>query len=148
VTDLVALQERLGYRFRSAELLRLAMTHPSVVNDVGTILQTNQRLEFLGDAVLQLILTRELFDRHPRHGEGPLTKFRAKLVNRRMLAQLARELGLDQQLILSPGEEATGGRLRGADRRVVRGRRVGGGARLRARPVRPVPANARRAPGD
>ena len=75
-------------------------------------LQTNQRLEFLGDAVLQLVLTRELYEKFPGFGEGPLTKARAKLVNRRTLAERARHLGLGQHLILSRGEELHGGRER------------------------------------
>jgi ribonuclease-3 len=75
-------------------------------------MQTNQRLEFLGDAVLQLALTRELYERFPGYGEGPLTKARAKLVNRRSLAERARELGLGRHLIVSRGEEISGGRDR------------------------------------
>ena len=71
------LQTRLGYRFRDPDLLRLALTHPSVAHELGSSVQTNQRLEFLGDAVLQLVLTRALYDRFPRFGEGPLTKARA-----------------------------------------------------------------------
>ena len=75
-------------------------------------MQHNQRLEYLGDAVLQLILTRELYERFPNFGEGPLTKARAKLVNRRSLAEKGRSLGLGNFLILSRGEEAHGGRER------------------------------------
>ena len=72
----------------------------------------NQRLEFLGDAVLQLVLTRELYEKFPAFDEGPLTKARAKLVNRRTLAEHARALGLGAHLILSRGEETHGGRER------------------------------------
>src|SRR5580765_1747019 len=75
-------------------------------------MQTNQRLEFLGDAVLQLVLTRVLFERFPTFGEGPLTKGRAKLVNRRTLAEHGRRLGLGAHLIVSRGEEIHGGRER------------------------------------
>ncbi len=106
------LQTRLGYTFRDAALLRLALTHPSVAHELGSSVQTNQRLEFLGDAVLQLVLTHELYERFPAFGEGPLTKARAKLVNRRCLAERARELGLGEFLILSHGEESQGGRQR------------------------------------
>ncbi|HEX4644065.1 MAG TPA: ribonuclease III, partial [Verrucomicrobiae bacterium] len=74
--------------------------------------QHNQRLEFLGDAVLQLILTRELYRNFPAFGEGPLTKARAKLVNRCSLAEKGRSLGLGNYLILSRGEEMHGGRDR------------------------------------
>ena len=106
------LQERLGYVFRDSALLQLALTHPSVAHEQGSPVQTNQRLEFLGDAVLQLVLTRELYEKFPGFGEGPLTKARAKLVNRRTLAERARHLGLGQHLILSRGEEQHGGRER------------------------------------
>jgi ribonuclease-3 len=106
------LQTRLGYAFRDASLLRLALTHPSVAHEQGAPMQTNQRLEFLGDAVLQLVLTGELYEKFPRLGEGPLTKGRAKLVNRRSLAERGRQLGLGANLILSRGEEQNGGRER------------------------------------
>ena len=106
------LQDRLGYVFRDTALLQLALTHPSVAHEQGSPVQTNQRLEFLGDAVLQLVLTRELYEKFPGFDEGPLTKARAKLVNRRTLAERARHLGLGQHLILSRGEELHGGRER------------------------------------
>ncbi|HEU0011210.1 MAG TPA: ribonuclease III domain-containing protein, partial [Verrucomicrobiae bacterium] len=109
---LTVLQERLGYTFRDEALLRLALTHPSVAHESPANTQHNQRLEFLGDAVLGLVLTRELYDRFPGLGEGPLTKARAQLVNRRTLAAEARRLGLGENLIVSRGEEASGGRQR------------------------------------
>src|SRR5436190_22785236 len=110
--DLAALEPRLGYTFRDAGLLRLALTHPSVAHEQRVPVLHNQRLEFLGDAVLQLVLTRELYEKFPTYGEGPLTKARAKLVNRRTLADHARVLGLGEYLILSRGEEMHGGRER------------------------------------
>ena len=112
MTTLAALQERLGYQFRDEGLLRLALTHPSVAHEAPGCVQHNQRLEFLGDAVLSLVLTRELYDRFPTLGEGPLTKARAHLVNRRALANEARRLALGEHLVLSHGEESTGGRQR------------------------------------
>jgi len=112
VADLDALQQRLGYQFRDPALLLLALTHPSVAHEQGAGAQTNQRLEFLGDAVLQLTLTHELYVRFPEFGEGPLTKARAKLVNRRALAAQACALGLGGVLLLGRGEELTGGRDR------------------------------------
>ena len=112
VPEFAALQDRLGYAFRDPSLLRLALTHPSVAHEQGAPVQTNQRLEFLGDAVLQLVLTRELYEKFPAFGEGPLTKARAKLVNRRALAERARDLGLGQHLIVSRGEDLHGGRER------------------------------------
>jgi ribonuclease-3 len=106
------LQQRLGYSFRDPILLQLSLTHPSIAHEQGIPVQTNQRLEFLGDAVLQLVLTRELYEKFPDVGEGPLTKARAKLVNRRTLAEHARRLGLGKHLIVSRGEELHGGRER------------------------------------
>lgn len=105
-------QKKLGYVFRNPELLQLALTHPSVAHEHGTPMQTNQRLEFLGDAVLQLVLTRDLYEKFPEFDEGPLTKARAKLVNRTTLAEHGRALNLGAHLILSRGEETHGGRER------------------------------------
>jgi len=112
VSDYPDLQKKLGYVFCDPALLRLALTHPSVAHEKGAPVQTNQRLEFLGDAVLQLVLTRVLFEKFPSVGEGPLTKARAKLVNRRTLAEHGRRLGLGAHLIVSRGEEIHGGRER------------------------------------
>lgn len=109
---LADLQERLGYRFRNESLLRLALTHPSIAHEAPGATPHNQRLEFLGDAVLGLVLTRELYEKFPDFGEGPLTKARAQLVNRRTLAGEAARLGLGEHLILSRGEETSGGRER------------------------------------
>ena len=106
------LQTRIDCAFRDVDLLRLALTHPSVAHEQGVPVQHNQRLEFLGDAVLQVILTRELYEKFTAFDEGSLTKARAKLVNRRALAEQARHLGLGEFLVLSRGEEAHGGRER------------------------------------
>ena len=112
MSDLDALQDRLGWKFRNPQLLRLALTHPSVAQGQEDNLQHNQRLEFLGDAVLSLVLTKELYEKFPGFGEGPLTKARAQMVNRRSLADQARRLSLGQCLLMSHGEEASGGRSR------------------------------------
>lgn len=112
MSNLKSLQERLGYKFKDEKLLVLALTHPSVAHEKGATVAHNQRLEFLGDAVLQLVLTRELYDRFPTFGEGPLTKARAQMVNRHTLAAIARALSIGPHLILSRGEEASGGRER------------------------------------
>src|SRR6266446_681975 len=112
MSDLAALQTRLGYTFRDESMLKLALTHPSIAHEQGMPVQHNQRLEFLGDAVLQLALTRELYEKFPAFNEGPLTKARAKLVNRRALAVHGRALGLGAHLIVSRGEELHGGRER------------------------------------
>ena len=112
MSDSAALQKRLAYNFRDENLLRLALTHPSVAHESGVAGEHNQRLEFLGDSVLGLALTRALFEKFPAADEGDLTKSRAKLVNAGSLAARARELGLGAHLILSRGEENTGGRER------------------------------------
>jgi len=112
VSPHVAIQSRLCYSFLDEDRLRLALTHPSVAHEQGTAVQHNQRLEFLGDAVLQLVLTSELYEKFPALGEGPLTKARAQMVNRRTLANRGRRLGLGEHLILSRGEDSSGGRER------------------------------------
>src|SRR5688572_8886016 len=112
--NLSEFQKKLGYFFRDLSLLRMSLTHPSVAHEQGpgVTVYHNQRLEFLGDAVLQLVLTRELYTKFPAYGEGPLTKARAQLVNRRMLAEHGKRLNLGQYLQLSRGEESSGGRER------------------------------------
>jgi len=112
VSQYEELQSKLGYTFRDLELLKLALTHPSVAHELGAPMQTNQRLEFLGDAVLQLVLTRELYNKFPGFDEGPLTKARAKMVNRLTLAEHGRALNLGAYLTVSRGEETHGGRER------------------------------------
>jgi ribonuclease-3 len=108
----VPLSLSIAYKFRDENLLRLALTHPSVAHESGMATGHNQRLEFLGDAVLSLILTQKLYEQFPDSDEGALTTARAKLVNRQTLADRARSLGLGPHLILSRGEEANGGRDR------------------------------------
>ncbi|HWN95350.1 MAG TPA: ribonuclease III [Methylomirabilota bacterium] len=108
-SELNSLEEKLGYTFRDPALLRLALTHPSIAHEQEMAVQHNQRLEFLGDAVLGLILTRELYDRFPDFGEGPLTKARAQLVNQHTLAEQSRQLGIGEFLIMSRGELTHGG---------------------------------------
>lgn len=110
--DLAELQNRLGHSFRDESLLRLALTHPSVAHEAGTALRHNQRLEFLGDSVLELVLSTELFAKFPEADEGQLTKCRAKLANATSLAAHGRSLSLGAHLLLSRGEENTGGRER------------------------------------
>jgi ribonuclease-3 len=110
--QLDALQQRLGYRFRDPGLLRCALTHTSFLQDKPTEAPANQRLEFLGDSVLQLVLSAELFRLYPEEREGPLSKRRATLTKGGFLCPLARELGLDRVLRLGQSEEQTGGRQR------------------------------------
>ena len=96
--------EALGYRFRDEALLRRALTHPSVGRN------DNQRLEFLGDAVLQYLMSDALYQAHPDEREGALTHRRALLVCEAALSQIAKKLGLGEALIMDKGEELTGGR--------------------------------------
>ena len=109
-SNIEELQRRLGYQFSKPDLLRLALTHPSVAHETTAPTPHNQRLEFLGDAVLGLVLTQELYEKFHTVSEGPLTKARAQMVNRRSLAEQARRFNLGQSLILSHGEETSGGR--------------------------------------
>lgn len=112
MSAIVELQARLGHQFRDENLLRLALTHPSVAHEQNHPLPHNQRLEFLGDSVLGLVLSRELYEKFPDADEGALTKSRAKLVNATALAAHGRAMELGAHLILSRGEENTGGRER------------------------------------
>ena len=112
--DLAALQRRIGHAFRDPELLRRALTHASWVQDNPGAPGNNQRLEFLGDSVLQLVLTEALYALFPEDREGELTKRRAVLGKGEFLSSLAREIGLDACLLLGANEEASGGRSRDA----------------------------------
>ncbi len=112
--DLKTLQERIGYAFRDPAYLTRALTHASWLQDNPGAGGDNQRLEFLGDSILQLILTEALFALFPQDSEGDLTKRRAVLGRGEFLAGLAREIGLDRCLRLGAGEEAAGGRARDA----------------------------------
>jgi len=105
-------QTRVGHRFAQLELLSQALTHASFGHEKRQRLPDNQRLEFLGDAVLQLVVTDELFRRFPGLPEGRLTVQRATIVNRHHLQSLAREVGLGEELILGRGEESSQGRER------------------------------------
>ncbi len=109
--DSTALESRVGHVFRDRTLLERALTHPSLL-PVLRGAESNQRLEFLGDAVLQLLLSEALYAEFPGEREGVLSRRRATLANGTTLALLARELGLDQALRLGSSEEASGGRQR------------------------------------
>lgn len=109
---LARLEARIGHAFGDRSLLERAVTHPSYLQDHPQVAESNQRLEFLGDAVLQLILTEALFQLYPGEREGVLSKRRAALANGAFLAGLAREIGLDACLRLGASEESTGGRDR------------------------------------
>ena len=106
------LEERIGYKFRNSLLLAEALTHASISLERKDYPFDNQRLEFLGDAVLQLVITDELFARFPDSSEGQLTKIRTRLVSRAALKEHAKTLRLGEHLMMGRGEEASGGRDR------------------------------------
>ncbi len=108
------LQKRIDYVFGDQSLLLTALTHTSWLNEHHMADSHNERLEFLGDAVLELVISSNLFVAFPKHREGELTRFRSALVNEGMLATLAQEIKLDALLRLGKGEEAQGGRKRNA----------------------------------
>ena len=105
------LAERLGHRFTSPELLGRALAHRSWCTEHGG-LESNERLEFLGDAVLGLIVADHTFRTHPDLSDGMLSKVRASVVNARVLADVALELGIPAHLRLGKGEDASGGRAK------------------------------------
>lgn len=111
-TPLAQLQRRIGYEFRDPSLLVQAVTHPSFLIENPGVTANNQRLEFLGDAVLQLVLTEALFNLFPGDREGELSRRRSAFVKGIFLVQIARELGLDTCLRLGTSELNTGGRER------------------------------------
>ena len=107
--DAAMLMDRLGHRFGDPALLELALTHRSwCAEHSGS--SSNERLEFLGDAVLSLVVTGRLYERFSDWAEGDLAKARASLVNAATLAEVGRSVGLGEQLRLGRGEEASGGR--------------------------------------
>ena len=113
-SSLEEFQKRLGHTFADGDLLRQALTHASFGHEKRQRLPDNQRLEFLGDAVLQMAVTAELYRRFHDLPEGRLTVLRARLVNRHHLQSLAQDLGLGDHLILGKGEENSRGRQRGS----------------------------------
>lgn len=107
------LEERIGYRFHNLALLKQALTHSSFTNEQKINKAKNyERLEFLGDAVLELVTSEFLFREHPDVPEGELTKMRASMVCEPSLAFCARDLELGKFMLLGRGEESTGGRNR------------------------------------
>ncbi len=104
--DLQKLEATIGYAFKNIDLLRQAMTHRSYLNEHPEFtLGHNERLEFLGDAVLEIVVTEHLYNSYPDTPEGDLTDWRASLVNAKMLASIAKDLAVEQCLEMSRGEE-------------------------------------------
>lgn len=107
------LEKKIGYTFQDPELLKTALMHSSYTNEQHIPKhRCNERLEFLGDAVLELVSSEFLFRRSPKMPEGKLTKLRASMVCEPSLAMCARDIGLGSYLYLGKGEESTGGRHR------------------------------------
>jgi len=103
--DFSKLETRLTIKFKNKNLLKQAVVHRSYINEHPSFeLNHNERLEFLGDAVLEIVVTEYLFFKYPDTPEGDLTNWRASLVNSKMLAQVAGEIGIDDYLYLSKGE--------------------------------------------
>lgn len=109
MSEYAALLEALGNPQLDPELFDRALTHRSFAYENGQI-PTNERLEFLGDSVLGVVVTEHLYRTHPDLSEGRLAKLRAAVVNARALAEVAREIGLGQHIKLGRGEDTTGGR--------------------------------------
>lgn len=106
-------EERSGVTFKDKSLLKQAFTHRSYINEnKNTRLEHNERLEFLGDAVLELVVTDFLYRKYPGHPEGELTTYRSALVNAITLAEVASNLGMNDFLLLSKGESKDIGRAR------------------------------------
>ena len=113
MNNLSQLEEKLSLKFKDQDMLLQALTHRSYLNEnPGFRLGHNERLEFLGDAVLELIVTEDLYARFPEKPEGELTSFRAALVNSKMLSEVAVRLEINEFLMLSRGEAKDVGRAR------------------------------------
>jgi ribonuclease-3 len=107
------LSKKLGVKFNNTDLLKTAVTHRSYLNEHRSYkLEHNERLEFLGDAVLELVVTEYLYKNFPKNQEGEMTNWRAALVNGEMLARIAKKLGVEDFLMMSRGEAKDTGRAR------------------------------------
>lgn len=111
--QIVQLQQKINYSFKNRLLLRQALTHSSSANEQKiNKCEDYERLEFLGDAVLELVSSDYIYMEHPEMSEGKMTKYRSSIVCEPALAFCAREIGLENYILLGKGEEATGGRKR------------------------------------
>ncbi len=109
---LTELEKALGYKFKDINLLNKALTHKSYVNEKSEKLKHNERFEFLGDSVLDLIVSDYMVRKYQDYKEGVLSKIRAAVVNENCLAELARNIQLGKYLLLGKGEELSGGRTK------------------------------------
>ena len=112
MTDLETLQKRIGYNFNNPSLLLQALTHSSSLNENPELIDDNERLEFLGDAVIDFVATSLLFRQFTELSEGELTRLRSALVRTNQLSHLASKFALGHKIILGRGEEDSGGRQR------------------------------------
>ncbi len=110
--DLGEVQKLIGYHFRDESRLLLSLTHRSFSHAAGSDHPANERLEFLGDSVLGMVVSHLLFDDHPKCREGELTRIKALLVNEITLAAMGRKIGLNKYIRLSHDEDRSGGRFR------------------------------------
>ena len=111
--DFLKLSEKINVKFKDISLLKQACTHRSYLNEnKGAGLEHNERLEFLGDAVLELAITTFLFNKFPNKKEGDLTAYRSALVNTNSLSRVATVMGINDYLLLSKGEAKDTGRAR------------------------------------
>jgi len=111
--DFEILEKNLGLKFKNKDILKQAFTHRSYLNENPDFnLEHNERLEFLGDAVIELIVTEHLYKDYPEKTEGDLTNWRAALVNAKMMTSVAERLGFNDFLLLSRGEAKEGGKAR------------------------------------
>jgi ribonuclease-3 len=110
IQELASLQKQINYTFQDISLLNKALTHKSFVNENSQYLKDNERFEFLGDSVLDLIVSGYIIKTFPGFSEGTLSKIRAAVVNETCLAELARQIDLGKYLLLGKGEAASGGR--------------------------------------
>ncbi len=109
--DIKKFEEQMKLKFNDKELLKRSLTHRSFLNENREEeLKNNERLEFLGDAVLELVISEYLFNEYPDRPEGELTSFRAAVVKTDSLAKISKKLGIGEFLLMSKGEEMTGGR--------------------------------------
>ncbi|MEK9628917.1 MAG: ribonuclease III [Nitrospinota bacterium] len=108
--ELASLQDRIQYKFSDISLLNKALTHKSYANEKSKALKHNERLEFLGDSVLDILVSDHLVHKYSDFAEGTLSKIRAAVVNETCLAQLAKKINLGKFLLLGRGEDLSGGR--------------------------------------
>lgn len=132
------MEKKLGYKFKEPNLLKTALTHSSFANE--TSVESYERLEFLGDAVLDCVVARFLFDKYPDAPEGKLSKMRSAIVSGVNFARFAKEIGIEKQILLGKGEELTGGRdresnLSGAFEAVIGAVYLDGGYRAAVRVI-------------